>query len=105
MRNRVRLSLRGKKLITNKILLSKLWYIGQIYAVPKYIKKRIEKMIYDFLWERKKIRPPRHLVQLLIWKGGLGVLDIDTQLNAPKIKWIRRLLNSNNALLKNLMLY
>ena len=105
MWNRVRLSLRGKKLIINQTLLSKLWYIGQTYTIPKYIKKQIEKMIFDFLWEGKKIRPPRHLVQLPIWKGRLGILDIDTQLNSLKNKWIQRLLNSNNALRKNLMLY
>ena len=103
--NRVRLSLRSKKLIINQFLISKFWYIGQIYAIPKYIKKQIEKMIYDFLWEGKKIRPPRHLFQLPIWKGGLGILDIDTQLNSLKIKWIQRLLNSNSALWKNLMEY
>ena len=43
MWNRVRLSLRGKKIIINQILLSKLCYIGQIYTIPKYIKKEIEK--------------------------------------------------------------
>ena len=48
-------------------------------------------MIHDFLWEGKKIHPPRHLIQLPIWKGGLGVLDIDTQLNALRIKWIQML--------------
>ena len=105
MWNRATLSLRGKKLITNQILLSKLWYIGQIYAVTKYIKKQIEKMIYDFLWGGEKICPPRHLVQLPIWKGRLGILDIDIQLNALKIKWIQRLLNSDNAVWKKLILY
>ena len=35
--NRVRLSLRGRKIIISQILLSKLWYIGEIYAIPKYI--------------------------------------------------------------------
>ena len=105
MWNRVRLSLRGKKLIINQVLISKFWYIGQIYAVPKYTKKQIEKMICDFWWEGKKICLPRHLVQLPIWNGELGILDIDTQLNALKIKWIQKLRNSNNALWKNLMLY
>ena len=47
--NRVTLSLRGRKIIINQILLSKLWYIGQIYTMPKYIKKEIEKRIHDFL--------------------------------------------------------
>ena len=86
IRNRVRLSLRGKKLIINQLLLSKLWYIGQIYTVQKYIKREIENRIYDFLWEGKKICPPRHLVQLPIGRGGLGILDIDAQLNSLKIK-------------------
>ena len=38
--NRVRLSLRGKKIIVNQTLLSKLWYIGQICTIPKYTKKQ-----------------------------------------------------------------
>ena len=35
----VRLSLRGKKIIVNPTLLSKLWYIGQICTIPDYTKK------------------------------------------------------------------
>ena len=52
-----------KKRIVNQILWSKLWYIGQIYTIPKFIKEEIEKTI----------------AQLSIWKCGLGILDIDTQ--------------------------
>ena len=37
--------------------------------------------------------------------SGLGILDIVTPLNSPKIKRIQRLLNPINALWKNLMLY
>ena len=47
----MRLSLRGKKLIINQMLH---WYIGQIRTIQNYIKKEIEKIIYDFLWEGKK---------------------------------------------------
>ena len=49
--SRMRLSLRGKKLIINQMLH---WYIGQIRTIQNYIKKEIEKIIYDFLWEGKK---------------------------------------------------
>ena len=49
--------------------------------------------------------PPRHLAQFSIWKGRLGILDIDTQLNSFKIKWIQRLFHPTNALWKDLMLY
>ena len=50
----MRLSLRVKKIIVNQILLFKLWYIGQIYTIPKYIKNEMEKRIYDFLRNGKK---------------------------------------------------
>ena len=54
--------------------------------------KKNEKSVYNFLCHYQKMRPPRHLVQLFIWKGGLGVLDIDTQLNSKlKAKNIQKL--------------
>ena len=53
-----------------KIILSKIWYISQIYSIPKFIKEEIEKAI----------------AQLSIWKCKLGILD--TQSNSLKLKWI-----------------
>ena len=34
-----------EKEIVNQIVLSKLWYIGQIYTIPKFVNKKIEKKI------------------------------------------------------------
>ena len=67
-----------KKKIVNKMLLSKVWYIGQVYTVPKFIKREIEKTI----------------AHVSISKCGLGILGIDTQLISLELKWIYRLLNS-----------
>ena len=44
------------------------------------------------------MEPPRHLAQLSIWAIGLGISDIEIQLNSLKIKRIQRLLNPINAL-------
>ena len=52
-----------KKRIVNQVFLPKLWYIGQIYTIPKFIKEKTEKAV----------------AQLSIWNCGLGILDIDTQ--------------------------
>ena len=60
-----------KKIIVNQILLSKLWYIGQIYTIPKFIKKKIEKTIAQLS------NSP---------KCGLGILNIDTQLNSLELQ-------------------
>ena len=47
-----------KKRIVNQILLSKLWYIGQICTIPIFINNEIENTIAQFS----------------IWKCGLGIL-------------------------------
>ena len=51
-----------------------------------YYSKIYQKRIHDFLWNRKKIRPSRCLVQLSISTSGLCILDVETQLNSLKIK-------------------
>ena len=43
----------------NSLLDETLWYIGQIYTIPKFIKEYIEKTIAQFS----------------IWKCELGILD------------------------------
>ena len=66
-----------KKRVVNQILLSKLRYIGPTYTISTFIKKEIKETI----------------AQLSIWKCGVGILDIDTQLNCLKLKWIQILYN------------
>ena len=41
-----------------------------------------------FPLEQEKIWPPNYLAQLSVWMIGLGILDIETQLNSLKIEWI-----------------
>ena len=55
--NRLRLSLRGNKMIANEVLLSKLKYIDEIYTLPKYLKQETE-IIYNFLYNGKKYDLP-----------------------------------------------
>ena len=49
------------------------------------------------------MRSPRQQIQLCNWKGGLGILDIDTQLNSIlKTKLIQGLLNPTHVFWKDL---
>ena len=74
-------------------------YYSKIYQKGNW-KKNIK-----FPLEQENTQPTKQLAQLSIWRGGLGIFDIDTQLNYIKIKSIQRLLNPTNALWKDLMLY
>ena len=70
-----------------------------------YYSKIYQKRNWKKTLEQEKIQPPRHLVQLSSWMGGLCILDKKAQLNYVKIKWIQRLLKPTSALWKDLMLY
>ena len=47
----------GKKIIVNQIILPKLWYIGQIYTIPKYTKTKLKECTISSGTE-KKCDPP-----------------------------------------------
>ena len=43
----------GKKIIVNQIILPKLWYIGQIYTIPKHTKTKLKECAISSGAERK----------------------------------------------------
>ena len=102
--NRVRLSLRGKNNHVLNPFIKTMVYRSNIHY-SKINQKGNWKKHIKFPLELQKMRLPRHLVQLSTWKGGLGILDIDTQLNSLETKWIQRLVNPTHAFWKYLRLY
>ena len=64
------------------MFVSKLWYIGERYTIPKYQKGNRKKNI-QFPLEQEKIQPLRHWAQLHILNGRLGILlfQTDAKLN------------------------
>lgn len=85
------LSLKGKKIIINHILLSKLWYLAQAIPTPTQFLNNITTIIYDFLWNNKKITVKRATTQLPISQGGLGILNPHLKVQSLLLKWICRL--------------
>ena len=59
-------------------------------------------MYYSKIYQRGNWKNNSSILHL---KCGLGILDVDTQLNSLELLWIQRLLNPTNALWKGLMLY
>ena len=43
------LSLKGKTIVINTILLSKLWYVCTVLTIPKDLHSEINKIIFKFL--------------------------------------------------------
>ena len=71
-----KLSMYQKAIITNCILLSKLWYIAHIYPLPESVSKKINKEIFEYIWGIKNNPVKRNTLTLPKEKGGLGVINI-----------------------------
>ena len=90
--NNLRLSLIGRKLIINQVMLSKICYLAYVETPPKPIIQDIKKDIYNFLWNFKKVRVNMATTTMPIDIGGLAVIDIETQCKAIKCAVIAKFL-------------
>ena len=50
------LSLKGKTIVLNTFILSKLWFIADIFPIPKELTPEINKIIFVYLWKGSATR-------------------------------------------------
>lgn len=91
--NNLKLSLIGRKLIINQVMLSKIWYLAYVETPPKHIIQDIKITVYNFLWNFRKIRINMVTTTMPVTTGGLRIIDIETQCKAIKCAVISELLN------------
>ena len=92
IQNQRHLSLKGKTIIINTILLSKLWYLCSVFPLPKDLLQGINKIIYTFLWNNKI---PERIAQETLFlprkRGGLGILVPSIESQALRTKYLLQL--------------
>ncbi len=87
------LSLKGKILVVNVLMLSKMWYILTVMATPRWVEMRIKRCVVEFVWEKK---PPRIAYNTLIGqidKGGMGLADVEIKKKSLRIKVVKKYLD------------
>ena len=95
IQNQRHLSLKGKTIIINTILLSKLWYV---FLIPKDLLPKVKKIIFKFLWNNKDPEPiARETLFLPRERGGLGILVPSIQSQVLRTKFLLQLGNENNT--------
>ena len=70
------LSLKGKSMIINTLALSCLWYTGSVVPLPAWAEKRINQIIFDFLWSGKNEQIKCEVCYLPYELGGLKVANV-----------------------------
>ena len=104
------LTIRGRAIALNTLVLSKLWYIGSILPITTAaggkleldnddLINSIENTCFNYLWQGRTTHPiSKEKIWLPVKKGGLGVLNIKLQCLSLKIKQLNEALDCNNTL-------
>ena len=86
------MSLFGKVTIIKTFLIPKMLYVSSIVETPYDILRRMESMIYEFLWKCPD-KVTRNSVINTLEQGGLNLTDIETQIKALRLSWIPHILD------------
>ena len=84
------LSFRGRALVANVLGLSLFWYQATVFDMPKTIIFKINKLLFPFVWNKKREWMARSSVIQSVGLGGLGVVDISDKLLSLRSVWLRR---------------
>ena len=87
----------GKTIVIKSLALSKINHL--ILALPSPSKKiidEIQKLFYDYLWNKGPDKIKRVVVTQNYKKGGFRMVDVNMFMYALKITWLRKLLTNEN---------
>ena len=99
------LSFRGRSTILNVVLCSSIWYVGNLILMPDKVRRKLNKLIFTFLWKSKPEAIKRETLLNDYRNGGLNVVDIQTKLQSFMIKQVLQLIKGTKAKWKYLAVY
>ena len=91
-----KLTFYGKVTIIKTLGISQILYNAACIKVPDSIIKKVDKIIYNFLWDSSKEKVKRNTTTKEMIYGGLNMVNTEAKINVFQIKWIQRLLNGND---------
>ena len=101
-----KLSFKGKVLVVNSLVLSKLVYLASVLPIPQWVITTIRKSVTEFLWNGKQPLISYSTLILPIDKGGLNLGDLGIKRDSLRVKYIGKLFNSEeNSMFKSSSIY
>ena len=90
------LTIFGRTQIVKINALSKLWYVATVTVPPKLILEDITKAVWDFIWAKKRQAVSREKCYKHNLEGGINMIDIETQCQCLRLKWLVTLLENKH---------
>ena len=87
----------GRVAVLKSLILSKLTHLWILLPnPPQEYMEELQKMCFQFVWNKKQDRISRKTVVKQVKKGGLGIPELKSFASALKLMWIRKLKNSEH---------
>ena len=99
------LSLLGRIQIAKTFLFSKFQYFWSNNTVPKEFLRRLNKILFTFIWNGRRERIKRIILMQELFKGGLNAPHVESIIHTSRISWMRRFLNTEDRPWKILFHY
>jgi len=91
------LTLYGKVTVLKTLIMSQITYCATSLVVPENIIVKLNNLFYNFLWSGKRDKIKRTVVIAEYEKGGLGMVDVKSQIEALHASIIRRLMDNTSG--------
>ena len=79
------------------LILPQIQFLFSMIYIPEEILDKIDKLLFDYLWDNKRSKIKRTTMIAKIEDGGLGMIDVHEVHNAAKCTWIKRLNDETNS--------
>ena len=91
------LTYKGKIVILKTFILSRLVYTANVINCPPDMLKKLEKLMFDFLWGSPAARVRKSDVVKDISNGGLNMIDLKTYFDSINLKWVCKLMDDSKG--------
>lgn len=94
----------GKIVIVKTFGLSKLLYTSSMIGMPNRIQKKVNEIIYRFIWKGGPDKIKRSVLCRKLDEGGLNMVDLKSRIFSQSVMWLKRLIMPNDAGWKYILL-
>ena len=92
-----KLTIKGRAVLLKTYALATIIYLATIFRPPRDIIARINKVIFQFLWQGRTELINRTTMCMTEREGGLGIPDIEERITAIRTKAIKDITDKNNV--------
>lgn len=89
------LTILGKICVIKSLVFSMILYPVSVIpcTIPNSFIKKLKRMLFVFVWGSKWEKVKRDTLILPIDSGGVNMIDVESQIIALKLTWVRKVLN------------